>query len=170
MAIQLPQGASHLFDQAEDFNFDNSKVLAYRLKDLEAKDLTEACERATESYARKVLNWPSGRMEKPAIFDVVDSKTGLEDINACLRGFVRHFQGLLGTDPPKTLPTYYRAFVVMSKDELPDQSTIVLIHKPEEEWQVDCVRCPVEAELGLTVTSLMMGDETVEDVLGRLGR
>jgi hypothetical protein len=68
------------------------------------------------------------------------------------------------------LPIYYKAFIAASKDDPPGWTTLVLFHKPQgKDWQAECVGCPIGAELGLTVTSLTMTDETVEDVLERLG-
>lgn len=170
MAIQLPESAERLLERGEEYNYDNCKVLAYKLKDLGNGDLVHACEEATESYARHILYWPNGRLAKPDIFEPVNSDTTFEDIGACVEHFFHQLQTLLDANPPKMLPTYSGAFVAISREGLPTESTLVLLHKPhEQEWRVDCVQCPIEVELGLTVSSLTMVDETAENVIANLG-
>lgn len=172
MAIELPASAGQVLEQAGDHNFDNAKVLAYKLNGVETEQLQQTCDRATESYARKALKWPDGRLEKPDIFETVERpRSGFTDLQACAEHFIQKLQTLLASDPPHQLPTYYKAFVVASKDEMPDRVAIVLMLQSDEgEWRADSVRCPVEEELGLTITSLTMGDEATEDTLQRLSQ
>ena len=163
MNLQLPEGAEKILNLTETYNFDNCRMLAYNLSD---NDLQEVCERATESYARKVLKWPDGRLAKPEILEPVGGNTAFEDINSCLRHFVQHLEASLDLDSSKMLPILPEAFVVISKS---DHASLVLLHKPgEQTWRADCVQVPIEVELCLTATSLMMGDETAVDVFGRL--
>lgn len=170
MDIQLPADAGRLLNQAATrHNFDSCKVLAYKLESQEENDVQQVCDGATDSYARKVLYWPNGRLAKPEIFEIVDSQTPFEDISACVQHFVHHLRTLLESNPPYMLPTYSEAFIATSKNVLPGRTTLVLLHKPDgQEWRVDCVKCPIEVELGLTVTSLTIVDETAANVLERL--
>jgi len=169
MNDELPTEACRLLDQGGEYNFDDCKIAAYRLKGVDDKQLRQLCEAATDSYAREILNWPNGRLAKPEIFEL-DSQAALTDISACVQRFIDRLQTLLESQPPRMLPIYYKAFITASKDNAPGRTKLVLFHKPQgEQWRVDCVECPIAIELGLTVTSLTMTDETVEDVLERLG-
>jgi hypothetical protein len=169
MNEKVPAEACRFLDQGGEYNFDNCKVLAYRLQGVDDKQLRQVCEAATDSYAREILKWPNGRLAKPEIFKV-DGQAACKDISDCVQRFLDCLQTLLKSQPPRMLPIYYKAFIAASKDDPPGRTTLVLFHKPQgEEWRADYVGCPVRAELGLTVTSLTMGDEAVEDVLERLG-
>ncbi|CAK4023147.1 Hypothetical predicted protein [Lecanosticta acicola] len=170
MAIRLPSDVERLLDQSLRHNFDNSKILAYKLQDVQDNQVQELCSLATESYAKEALGWPRGRLEKPEIFQIVENQE-FKDVDACLQDFVQRLRALLEDSPPYEFPIWSRAFVVAEKAGLPERCTVVLLHKKPDEgqWKVDCVGCPVEVELGMTVTSLTMQDETEEDVVERLG-
>ncbi|KAH7208582.1 hypothetical protein DER44DRAFT_838865 [Fusarium oxysporum] len=113
-----------------------------------------ACDIATETYAKKILNWPHGRLEKPEIFKVESHNGELKDLDDCIERFVGHLHGVFEASPPKDLPTYPHAFVVMDENCLKADATAIL----------HC-SVPIDVELGLAVESLRFGDVTETDML-----
>ncbi|KAF5585792.1 hypothetical protein FPCIR_8222 [Fusarium pseudocircinatum] len=167
MAQPTTQHASHVFEKGNDHALENSTVLAYGLDDVTTADVQKACDFATETYAKKILNWPNGRLEKPEIFRVESHDGQLRDSNDCFERFIGHLHDVFETSPPKDLPVYPHAFVIMDGSCLEKDATamLVLAHKMEDEWRVGHCHVPIEAELGLAVESLRLGDVTETDVL-----
>ncbi|KAF5671878.1 hypothetical protein FDENT_10724 [Fusarium denticulatum] len=167
MAQPTSQYASRAFEKGNHHALENSTVLAYGLHGVTAADVQKACEIATETYAKKILNWPNGRLEKPEIFKVESHDGQLRDSNDCFERFIDHLHDVFETSPPKDLPVYPHAFVIMDGSCLEKDATamLVLAHKPEDEWRVGHCHVPIEVELGLAVESLRLGDVTETDVL-----
>ncbi|KAK2687153.1 hypothetical protein QWA68_013963 [Fusarium oxysporum] len=148
---------------------ENSMILVYGLHDVTTEDVQQACDIATETYAKKILNWPNGRLEKPEIFKVKSHDEELKDLEHCIERFVGHLHDGFEASPPKDLPTYPHAFVVMDEDCLKADATatLVLAHKPEDDWRVQHCSVPIGVELGLAVESLRLGDVTETDMLNQ---
>ncbi|KAF4418722.1 hypothetical protein FACUT_11712 [Fusarium acutatum] len=159
--------ASQLFEKGNHHALENSTVLAYGLNDVTTKDVQKACDVATETYAKKILNWPNGRLEKPDIFKVERRNEELKDLDDCIKRFIRHLHDVFEASPPKDLPVYPHAFVVMHENclQADAKATLVLAHKPEDEWRVQHCSMPIDLELGLAVESLRLGDITETDML-----
>ncbi|KAI1027798.1 hypothetical protein LB503_011896 [Fusarium chuoi] len=156
-----------LFEKGNHHAVENSIVLVYGLHDVTPQDVQRPCDIATETYATKILNWPNGRLEKPEIFKVEKLDQELKDLDDCIERFASHLYGVFEASPPKDLPIYPHAFVVMDENCLraDETATLVLAHKPEDEWRVQQCSVPIEVELGLAVESLRLGDVTETDVL-----
>ncbi|KAF5582555.1 hypothetical protein FPANT_8486 [Fusarium pseudoanthophilum] len=146
---------------------ENSIVLVYGLHGVMSQVVHRECEIATETFAKKMLNWPNGRLEKPEIFKVESHDGQLRDSNDCFERFIGHLHDVFEVSPPKDLPVYTHAFVIMDGSCLENYATamLVLAHKPEDEWRVGHCHVPIEVELGLVVESLRLGDVTETDVL-----
>lgn len=90
MEIQLPPNAIQVFNKGYNgFSVDLGLIFAYRLGTVTAAMVEEICEQVTTSYAKKVLNWPKGRLAKPDIFKAVDEGP-FEDLDACCEHFIRY--------------------------------------------------------------------------------
>jgi hypothetical protein len=145
---------------------DNGKALAYGLKNVTKAMAQEACDKATESYAKEVLHWPNGRLAKPDIFSPVDAGQ-FENLGDCTKHFAAHLLDLFRSSPLKQLPTYPHAFLVISKEEMPSYATLVLAYKSRGRWQLEHRSIPVYVEFGQPVESLRFSDETAEEILDR---
>ncbi|KAF4494446.1 hypothetical protein FAGAP_9431 [Fusarium agapanthi] len=167
MTYKTSQEASVLFEKGNHHALENSIVLVYGLHDVTPQDVQQACDFATETYAKKILNWPNGRLEKPDIFKFENHDEELKDLEACIKRFVGHLHEVFEASPPKDLPTYPHAFVVMGENclKVDVTATLVLAHEPEDEWIVQHCCVPIEVELGLAVESLRLGDVTERDML-----
>ncbi|KAG5794290.1 hypothetical protein H9Q69_006642 [Fusarium xylarioides] len=167
MVQTTSEQASHLFEKGNHHALENSTVLVYGLHDVTTEDVQKACDVATETYAKKILNWPNGRLEKPKILKIESHDEQLRDSNDCFERFVGYMQDVFETSPPKDLPIYPHAFVVMDGSCLEKDATaiVVLAHKPEDEWRVGHCHVPIEVELGLAVETLRLGDVAETDML-----
>lgn len=166
MGIDLPPDASDLFDQGTQYAVDDGKVFGYGLKDVTTAMVQETCNQATESYAKEVLKWPNGRLAKPDIFSPVDEGV-FENLSDCTKHFLKHLRDLFKSSPPNKVPTYPHAFIAVSKNEMPSNATLILAYKSCGLWQLKHRSVPVKVELGQSVDSLRMGDETMKDILDR---
>lgn len=162
MPLKLPENASAVFDQGGQYNVDNSTILTYGLQGVTSAKLKEACEEATESYAKKVLGWPSGRIAKPDLFEAA-TKSSFNDIGQCVEHFVEHLQKLYESTTDKLLSTFPHAFAVFSKDH-PSDATLVVAYE-DNGWSLGQCLIAVDTQLGQTVDSLRMGDLSGEDIL-----
>lgn len=169
MDSRLPPDASDLFEKGSRYAVDSGKVLAYGLNGTSNTAIEDICDQATETYARKVLNWPKGRLAKPDIFDVVNSQGPFHDIGECTKHFVQHLHDLFKMSPPKQVPTYPHAFCVISAEQARTTVNLVLAYKLHYQWQLQHCSIPVEVELGLSVESLRMGDTTARNILDKFG-
>ncbi|KAF5555729.1 hypothetical protein FMEXI_1416 [Fusarium mexicanum] len=167
MPYETSHEANVVFEKGNHHALENSTVLVYGLHDVTHQDVQQACDFATETYAKKILNWPNGRLEKPGIFKVERHDGQLRDSNDCFEQFVDHLHDVFDTSPCKDLSIYPHAFVVMDGSCLEKDATAVLVlaHKPEDEWRVGHCHVPIEVELGLAVESLRLGDVTETDML-----
>ncbi|KAF5982006.1 hypothetical protein FBULB1_4508 [Fusarium bulbicola] len=90
----MPHETSHeanvVIEKGNNHALENSIVLVYGLHDVTHQDVQQACDFATETYAKKILNWPNGRLEKPEIFKVESHDGQLRDSNDCFERFVGH--------------------------------------------------------------------------------
>ncbi|KAG7419683.1 hypothetical protein Forpe1208_v003432 [Fusarium oxysporum f. sp. rapae] len=165
--VDMNKRACVLFEKGNYQALENSMILAYGLHDVMTEDVQKACDMATETYAKEILNWPNGRLEKPEIFKVESPDEGLRDLDDCIERFVGHLHDVFEASPPKDLPTYPHAFVVMDENCLKADATatLVLAHKPDDKWKVQHCSVPIEVELGLAVESLRLGDVTETDML-----
>lgn len=113
------------------------------------------------------MNWPDGRREKPKIFEVESHDKEIRNVDDCIERFIGHLHDVFEVSPPKDLPIYPHAFVVMDGSCLKADATatLVLAHKPEDEWRVQHCSVPIEVALGLAVESLRLGDVTETDML-----
>ena len=128
MGVDLPPDASDLFDQGTQYAFGDGKIFGYGLKDVTTAMVQEICNQATESYAKGILKWPNGRVAKPDIFCPVDGGI-FEDLDESTKQFHKHLRGLFKSSPPKKIPTYPHAFIAVSKNEMPNNATLILAHK-----------------------------------------
>ncbi|PNP82115.1 hypothetical protein FNYG_04304 [Fusarium nygamai] len=135
MAQKTSQHASHLFEKGAHHALENSTVLTYGLHDVTTSDVQKACDIATETFAKKILNWPNGRLEKPEIFKVESRDEQLRDSNDCFELFIGHLHDAFEASPPKDLPTYPHALIIMDGSclEKDATATLVLAYKPEDE-------------------------------------
>ncbi|RBA14868.1 hypothetical protein FPRO05_13084 [Fusarium proliferatum] len=138
-----------------------------RNKEVTTEDVQKACDVASKTYAKKILNWPDGRLEKPKIFKVESHDKEIRNVDDCIERFIGHLHDVFEVSPPKDLPIYPHAFVVMDGSCLKADATatLVLAHKPEDEWRVQHCSVPIEVELGLAVESIRLGDVTETDML-----
>jgi hypothetical protein len=144
-------------------------VLVYGLNDATTLAIQQVCDDATESYARKILNWPNGRLDKPDIFKVDPQAGKLRDVDESIKQSVCHLHDLFQSSPPYDLPIYPHAFVIIEMEQVQrnETATLVVAYKSDEEWKMGHCSVPVLVDLGLTVESLRMGDITEEDVLNQ---
>ncbi len=166
MAIPLPKSAADAFSRGEHYNLDNSAILAYGLQGVASKQVQEICDRATESYAKQVLNWPNGQLAKPDIF-IPASESSPENVAQCAERFVQHLNGLYPLEKGRELRTYPHAFVVICKGKLPDTVLVVIAYQENETWCLKQRSVPIDVELGLSLDSLRFGDITEEDILNK---
>ncbi|KAM0243955.1 hypothetical protein ACHAP5_006718 [Fusarium lateritium] len=161
--------AGELFEKGNHYSLDNAEVLVYGLNGATTLEIQQVCNEATESYARKILNWPNGQLEKPHIFKVVAQAGQLQNVNDCIEQFVGRLRQLFNSSPPYDLPIYPHAFIIVDMERLQSSKTVTLVvaYKPHGEWKTGHCLVPVQAELGLTVESLRMGDVTEEDILNQ---
>ena len=167
MSIESPPDARVLFEHGTQYAVDDGKVFGYGLKDVTTAMVQEACNQATESYAKQILKWPNGRLAKPDIFSPVYDEGVFDNLSDCTKHFLKHLRGLFKSSPSKQIPTYPYAFIAVSNNEMPSNVTLVLAYKTHDLWQLKHRSIPVEVELGQSVESLRMGDETTKDVLDR---
>ncbi|KAH8170273.1 hypothetical protein LIA77_10817 [Sarocladium implicatum] len=158
-----------LFDKSGSFVLDNSLIVAYGLRKTPTEVVQQICDNATESYAREVLHWPLGRLMKPDIFRVEEHED-VQDKEACTNLFVQRLDALFQASPPRELPIYPRAFVIVdAQDGQPSTHvTLALAHQVDNKWQISYLKVPVDVELGMEVESLRMGDITAQDVVDQL--
>ncbi|EWG44768.1 hypothetical protein FVEG_05760 [Fusarium verticillioides 7600] len=171
MSYETSREARVVFEKGNHHALENSIILVYALHDVTPQDVQQACEIATETFAKKILNWPNGRLDKPEIFKVKSHHGQLRDSNDCFERFVNHLHDVFEASPPKDLPVYPHAFVIMDGSCLEKDATamLVLAYKPEDEWRVGHCHVPIEVELGLAVESLRLGDVTETDMLDQFG-
>ncbi|KAF5633118.1 uncharacterized protein FTJAE_7297 [Fusarium tjaetaba] len=100
--------ASSLFEKGNHHALENSIVLVYGLHDVTSQDFHRACEIAAETFAKKIMNWPNGRSEKPETFKVESHGRKLRDSNDCFGQFIDRLRDVFETSPPKDLPVYPR--------------------------------------------------------------
>lgn len=167
MSIELPSDAGDLFDKGTQYAVDDGMVLGYGLKDVTTAMVREICNQATESYAKEILYWPNSRLAKPDIFSPVDEEDTFENLDDCTRHFIEQLRNLFKSSPPKQIPTYPHAFIAISKDDMPNNVTLVLADNSCDSWKLEHRSVPVKVELGQSVDSLRMGDDTARDVLDR---
>jgi len=146
---------------------DDGTVMVYHKAEIEADDILRRCAHAEDSYARKVLNWPSGRLAKPTIFAKTTAIS--ESLEACAAHFMDRLSRLLeraSLDQDRILPEYPFAFVFVDQECPLDQVTVVLAVANEEsgDWRLCPCRIPIEAELGSQLDSLRMSDVTGQDL------
>ncbi|KAF9765434.1 hypothetical protein IL306_002279 [Fusarium sp. DS 682] len=167
MFQKITQEASDLLEKGNQHAVESSIVLTYGLHDVTPQDVQKACNIATEIYAKKILNWPNGRLDKPEIFKVESQDEELKDLDDFFSRFGSQLHDVFEASPHKDLPTYPHAFVVMDENCLKDDATatLVLAHKPVDDWRVQHCSVPIDVELGLAVESLRFGDMTEMDTL-----
>ncbi|KAF5546749.1 hypothetical protein FNAPI_8767 [Fusarium napiforme] len=167
MSYETSDEASSLFEKASHYALENSIVLVYGLNDVTPQSAQLACDFATETFAEKILNWPNGRFEKPETFKVDSQDEQLRDSNDCFGQFIDRLRDVFETSPPKDLPIYPHAFVIMDGSCLEKDATamLVLAYKLEDEWRIGHCHVNIEVELGLAVGSLRLGDVTETDML-----
>ncbi|KAF4956878.1 hypothetical protein FGADI_3481 [Fusarium gaditjirri] len=114
----------------------NAALGALKDIDMNKRDIQQACDIATETYAKKILNWPNGRLEKPEIFKF-ESSGEMRDLGGCMQRFVSHHDEFEAS-PPNDLPTNPHALVVMDENCLKadETATMALVHKPDNKWRV----------------------------------
>ncbi|SPJ72215.1 uncharacterized protein FTOL_01943 [Fusarium torulosum] len=169
MTGDIVKEAAYLFEKGNYYSLDNAEMLVYGLNDATTLAVQQVCDNATESYARKILNWPNGRPDKPDIFKV-DAESGkLQDVDECIKQFACYLHKLFQPSPPYDLPIYPHAFVVVDMQKVQSNETVTLVvaYESDEEWKMGHCSVPVQVDLGLTVESLRMGDITEEDVLNQ---
>jgi hypothetical protein len=161
--------ATHLFEKGNHYSLGNAEVLVYGLNDATTLAVQQVCDYATESYARKILNWPNGRLDKPDILKVDAQARKLQNVNECIKQFFYHIHKLFQSSPPYDLPIYPHAFVVVDMEKVQSNETVTLVvaYESDEGWKMGHCSVPVQFELGLTVESLRMGDITEADVLNQ---
>jgi len=163
-----PSSSTDVFQRCGDYALDDSTVLVYRSAEVHANDALKRCAHAEESYARKVLNWPKGRLAKTTIFD--HTATVSESLEACAAHFIRLLSQLVkraSPDQQKTLAVYPFAFIFVEQEHPVDQVTVVLAVASEQsgDWRLCPCRIPIEVELGSQLDSLRMCDVTAKDLV-----
>ncbi|KAI1050826.1 hypothetical protein LB507_009295 [Fusarium sp. FIESC RH6] len=166
---------SILFEKSLHYALDNAPIIAFPANGTTASAVQKICDEATESYARKILNWPNGRLAKPDIFEIHTGDEKLEGLDDCVELFVDLLQKTLDSapeppaqNPAEELPMYPHAFVIVDgrQDEL---VTMVVAYEIEQGWKVEHCLVPVDVELGMAVESLRFGDITEEEILDQFG-
>lgn len=162
------RSAVDFFQRCGDYAVDDGIVLVYHLADIHANDALKRCAHAEESYARKVLNWPKGRLAKPTIFD--QTTTISENLEICAAHFIHRLGQLLeqaSPDRQKTLPVYPFAFIFVDQEPPGEKVTVVLAVANEQsgDWRLYPCRIPIEVELGSQLDSLRMCDVTAQDLV-----
>ncbi|KAJ6786217.1 hypothetical protein PWT90_05751 [Aphanocladium album] len=176
MSLTVPENAPGAFTRGSSYtNLENSSVLAYRLQGVTVDTVIQVCRRATETYAREILNWPEGRLTKPDIFSSADAHVGAESVEQCAELFAQHLTDLYQSSSPKedktTLSTYPYAFIVVSPAELPHNAIVVVVAYPDREtWRLEQRLLPVDVELGQCLDSLRRGDISAGAILHRYTR
>ncbi|RJE26852.1 hypothetical protein PHISCL_00764 [Aspergillus sclerotialis] len=164
MDIQLPPNAIQAFNQGNKFAIDNGRILAYGLRKVTIAMVEDVCEQVTKSYAKEILKWPNGRLEKPEIFKAVDQGP-FENLNACCEHFIRYLHAMFNSSPPYQIPTFPHAFIAVSRDDMPSKVVLAVAYQVYGLWKLEHRLVPVNAELGLHIESLRMGDEDPIDLL-----
>ena len=165
MSLPLPPNASSLFQQGNDYHVDNGKVLAYGLRSVSQSLVNDVCEDMTNSYAKEILNWPKGRIDKPEVFFVVEDGP-FDSLSKCAEHFVEQLRTLLETtSPEEDLSLYPHAFIAIAQRQGSQFAVLFVAHCPEDDWLLEYREIPIQVEMGLIVTSLTMGDITEADML-----
>ncbi|KAH6952018.1 hypothetical protein DER45DRAFT_390456 [Fusarium avenaceum] len=169
MADNTVKEGADLFEKGNHHYLDNAEVLVYGLNGTTTPAVQHVCDNATESYAKKILNWPNERFEKPHIFRVDAQDGRLQNVDDCKHRFVNQLRELFQSSPPYDLPICPHAFVVvdMEKVQRNETVTLVVVYESDGKWKIGHCPVPIQVELGLTVESLRMGDITEEDVLSQ---
>lgn len=167
MSVKLPDNASDILKRGSQYVIDNSPIFIYSLSGVTSSQVKAAGDRATESYARKVLNWPNGRLAKPDILTAA-SETSLKTVDECAEHYITHLRDLYQLEET-ALSTYPHAFVVISKDCLPDNAATILACEKDGKWSFEQVALPIEVELGMSLENLRMGDISTQDILDKHG-
>ncbi|KAF5664692.1 hypothetical protein FHETE_6963 [Fusarium heterosporum] len=166
MSVNLTKDIGDILEKGSHHYLENAQVLAYGLNDATMEAVQQVCDRATESYAREILN---RRFGTPDIFKVDTCDGKLKDLYDCIDHFIDCIRILFETSPPYDLPIYPHAFIIIDTEKVQSSETVTLVvaYEENEEWKLGHCSVPVKAELGLTVESLRMGDITEEDALGQ---
>jgi hypothetical protein len=167
MHLQLPPDASDILEKGNQYALEMGEVLVYGLNDTTSDAVQQICDKATETFAKEVLNWPNGRLAKPDIFKGVTSDSQFKDLGDCLEAFLTQLRNLFQSSPPKALPIFPHAFIVVeTKDpKTTDIATVVLAYKSRGNWRLEHCSIPIHVELGQQIDSLRMGDESAERIL-----
>ncbi|KAL6922253.1 hypothetical protein ACHAP8_003725 [Fusarium lateritium] len=168
MNLKLPLDASELFEKAwTQHSSDIAEVLAYGLNNTTAEAIQQTCDKATETYAKEVLNWPHGRLAKPDIFKVATSDSQFRDLGDCTEAFVSQLRDILHSSPPKALPVFPFAFIAVDTNESQTFESVIVIlaYKAQGNWRLGHCSIPIHLELGQEIESLRMGDITAQDIL-----
>ncbi|KAH7179949.1 uncharacterized protein B0J16DRAFT_403317 [Fusarium flagelliforme] len=165
------QERATLFEKGSHYALDNAPIIVFPANGTTSSAAQKICDQATESYARKVLNWPNGRLDKPDIFEIYTGDEKLEDLNGCIETFVNLLRTALkpAPEPPvqspaEDLPMYPHAFIIVDGRH-DGHVTLVLACEIEHGWKLEHCLVPVDVELGMAVESLRMGDITEQDLL-----
>ena len=144
---------------------DLSRVEAYFLSSssLAAASLTSVCDALTESYVHDVLCDEQVEDHHQFLAPIL---TPFDSVQDCIQN---HFDGLekwLFEHPkPEESSTFYpRGILVFDKNE--EETLLVHIDRINKKWHIASIYLPME-ELGLEITSLMMGDDYFGDVCAR---
>ena len=166
---------SILFEKSLHYALDNAPIIAFPANGTTASAAQKICDEATESYARKILNWPNGRLAKSDIFEIHTGDEKLEGLDDCVELFVDLLQKTLDSapeppaqNPAEELSMYPHAFVIVDgrNDGL---VTFAVACETEGGWKIEHCLVPVDVELGTTVESLRFGDITEEEVIDQFG-
>lgn len=167
----VSQECAALFEKGNHYALDNAPITTFPANSTTSSAAQKICDEATESYARKILNRPNGRLEKPDIFEIYTGDEKFEDIDGCVELFVNLLRKALdhGPEPPvqnpaEDLPMYPHAFIIVDGRN-DGHATLVLACEIEHGWKVEQCLVPVDVELGMVVESLRMGDMTEQDLL-----
>jgi len=167
----VSQKCAALFEKGNHYALDNAPIIAFPTNSTTLSTAQKICDQATEGYARKVLNWPNGRLEKPEIFEMYTGNEELGNLGDCIETFVNLLRKALdsATEPPvqnpaEELSMYPHAFIIVDGQN-DGHITLVLACEIEHGWKVEQCLVPVDVELGMAVESLRMGDITEQDLL-----
>ncbi|KAF5640822.1 hypothetical protein F52700_3534 [Fusarium sp. NRRL 52700] len=83
--VEMNKRASVVFEKRDNHALDDSIVLVYGLHDVTPQHVQRACDIAIETYAKKILKWPNGRLEKPEILKVESRDGELKELDNCIR-------------------------------------------------------------------------------------
>lgn len=126
--LSLPQDASDVFSKGNSHAVENGLMFAYGLENVTTAMVQKSCDKATESYARQILNWPQGQLDKPDIFTPVGDGA-FQTLDDCTKHFVRHLRALLESSPPKAIPTYPHGYVAFSEKDMSTSATLVVAYR-----------------------------------------